>query len=210
MTTLVTRVMTWLQGERVGTDSFGNIYYQERRKPEGRRRRRWVVYKQEDEASRVPPGWHAWLHHTTDTVPDDSNAKAPAWQKEQRERREFEPHGEAHLPPEDQAHPGPREYVLIAIVLAVVTGLEVALFYVDFLPSTAVVTALLLLMTIKFALVVLWFMHLRFDSTLFRRLFISGLILAILVYLAFLTAMQLFGDDTMSEQPGSAPAVTAA
>lgn len=82
MTTLVTRVMTWLQGERVGTDSFGNVYYQERKKPEGRRRRRWVVYKQEDEASRVPPGWHAWLHQTTDTVPDDSNAKAPAWHKE--------------------------------------------------------------------------------------------------------------------------------
>ena len=64
MTTLVTRVMTWLQGERVGADSFGNCYYQERAKPAGRRRRRWVVYKQEDEASRVPPSWHAWLHYT--------------------------------------------------------------------------------------------------------------------------------------------------
>jgi heme/copper-type cytochrome/quinol oxidase subunit 4 len=104
----------------------------------------------------------------------------------ERERREFEPHGEAHLPPEDQAHPGPREYVLIAIVLAVVTGLEVALFYVDFLPSTAVVTALLLLMTIKFALVVLWFMHLRFDPPVFKRLFVTGLVLALSVFLVVL------------------------
>ena len=70
MTTMVTRVLTWLKGERVGTDSFGNSYYQERAKPARRRRRRWVVYKQEDEASRVPPSWHAWLHYTTDRVPD--------------------------------------------------------------------------------------------------------------------------------------------
>jgi cytochrome c oxidase subunit IV len=106
------------------------------------------------------------------------------------ERREFEPHGEAHLPAEDQAHPGPREYVLIAVVLAIVTGLEVALFYVDFLPSTAVVTALLLLMTIKFALVVLWFMHLRFDPPVFKRLFVTGLVLALSV---FLVVMLTFG-----------------
>jgi cytochrome c oxidase subunit IV len=106
------------------------------------------------------------------------------------ERREFEPHGEAHLPAEDQAHPGPREYVLIAVVLAIVTGLEVALFYVDFLPSTAVVTALLLLMTIKFALVALWFMHLRFDPPVFKRLFVTGLVLALSV---FLVVMLTFG-----------------
>jgi cytochrome c oxidase subunit 4 len=99
---------------------------------------------------------------------------------------EYEPHGEAHLPAEDQAHPGPREYVLIAVVLAVVTGLEVALFYVEFLSNTAVVTALLLLMTIKFALVVLWFMHLRFDPPLFKRLFVAGLVLALSVFLIVL------------------------
>ena len=84
MTTLVTRVMTWLQGERVGADSFGNCYYQERAKPAGRRRRRWVVYKQEDEASRVPPSWHAWLHYTTDQAPGESTGKPPAWQKAHR------------------------------------------------------------------------------------------------------------------------------
>jgi heme/copper-type cytochrome/quinol oxidase subunit 4 len=118
---------------------------------------------------------------------------------EETERREFEPHGEGHLPAEDQAHPGPREYVMIAIILAVVTGLEVALFYVDFLPSTAVVTALLLLMTIKFALVVLWFMHLRFDPPVFKRLFVTGLALALSV---FLVVMLTFGA-------GIAPAVLA-
>jgi cytochrome c oxidase subunit 4 len=101
-------------------------------------------------------------------------------------REEYEPHGEAHLPAEDQAHPGPRQYVIVAVVLAVVTGLEVALFYVEFLSSTAVVTGLLLLMTIKFALVVLWFMHLRFDPPVFKRLFVTGLVLALSVFLIVL------------------------
>lgn len=82
MTTMVTRVMTWLQGQRVGEDSFGNRYYQERREPTGRRRRRWVVYAREDEASRVPPAWHAWLHHTSDDVPSDDSGKTPPWVKE--------------------------------------------------------------------------------------------------------------------------------
>ncbi len=82
MTTLVTRVMTWLQGERVGADSFENQYYQERSKPSGRRRRRWVVYAREDEASRVPPAWHAWLHYTTDDIPKETSGAAPAWRKE--------------------------------------------------------------------------------------------------------------------------------
>jgi cytochrome c oxidase subunit IV len=108
----------------------------------------------------------------------------------EREHQGMEPHGEAHLPTEDQAHPGPREYVMIAVILAVVTGLEVALFYVDFLPNTAVVTALLLLMTIKFALVILWFMHLRFDPPVFKRLFVTGLALALSV---FLVVMLTFG-----------------
>jgi NADH:ubiquinone oxidoreductase subunit len=82
MTTLITRVTTWLQGERVGTDGFGNRYYQERTVPTGRRRRRWVVYKQDDDASRVPPSWHAWLHYTTNDIPKASDTKTAAWQKD--------------------------------------------------------------------------------------------------------------------------------
>jgi cytochrome c oxidase subunit IV len=80
--------------------------------------------------------------------------------------------------------------VVIAVVLAVVTGMEVALFYMNFLPNAAVATALLLLMTIKFSLVILWFMHLRFDSPVFKRLFATGLVLALSV---FLIVMLTFG-----------------
>jgi cytochrome c oxidase subunit IV len=102
------------------------------------------------------------------------------------EREEFEPTGEAHLPQEDVSHPGPRQYVMVAVALALVTGLEVALFYMDFVAEAVVIGALLVLMTIKFSLVVLWFMHLRFDSPVFKRLFVAGLSLALAIFLAVL------------------------
>lgn len=81
----------------------------------------------------------------------------------------------------EHAHPGPREYVKVAIVLAIVTALEVALYYID-MSDGLLVTLLLFFSAIKFVMVVLWFMHLKFDSRLFRRLFITGLVLAVFVY----------------------------
>lgn len=79
------------------------------------------------------------------------------------------------------AHPRPREYVQIGVVLAVVTALEVALYYVD-LARVVLVPSLLALAVIKFGLVALWFMHLKFDSLLYRRLFLFGLVLALTVF----------------------------
>lgn len=58
---------TKLHGEKVGEDAYGNVYYRSKRKRFGNREERWVVYNGEAEASKVPPEWHAWLHHTTDT-----------------------------------------------------------------------------------------------------------------------------------------------
>lgn len=75
-----TLLFTWLHGKRVGTDSQGNVYYEERRGRERKRRRRWVLYRHGPvEASRVPPEWHAWLHYTTDAPL--SEAGRPAWIK---------------------------------------------------------------------------------------------------------------------------------
>jgi NADH:ubiquinone oxidoreductase subunit len=45
-----------------------------------RSERRWVLYKGEAEASKVPPEWHAWLHYTTDKVPDPKRRRRP-WEK---------------------------------------------------------------------------------------------------------------------------------
>lgn len=87
-----------------------------------------------------------------------------------------------HAVVEGHGHPSVAEYVRVAVALAIVTALEVALFYVDFIPDGAVVSMLIVLMVIKFALVALWFMHLRFDSLTFMRLFAAGLAIALVVF----------------------------
>ena len=61
---LGTLLFTWLKGQQVGTDKYGNRYYLERKGVPGRRRRRWVLYSGKVEASKVPAEWHAWLHYT--------------------------------------------------------------------------------------------------------------------------------------------------
>jgi len=80
-----TLLFTLLRGEFVGADAYDNRYYRERggvRRNVGGldRERRWVVYKGEPEGSKVPPEWHAWLHHTNDAVPAGQAQKRP-WLK---------------------------------------------------------------------------------------------------------------------------------
>lgn len=81
MANAITRVITWLNGELVGEDQFGNKYYQQRRQRDGARRRRWVIYKEKDEASRVPPEHHAWLHYTIQDFPAQPTPLKP-WQRQ--------------------------------------------------------------------------------------------------------------------------------
>lgn len=75
------RLFTLFKGEFVGEDEFGNRYYQERGKPSRAWRRRWVMFKGTVEASKVPPLWHAWLHHNTEAPPSAGEAAARPWQK---------------------------------------------------------------------------------------------------------------------------------
>ncbi len=81
MTTLVTTLQTWFSGRRIGTDVFGNKYYESRKKTSHGRKRRWVVYQGIAEPSKVPGEWHGWLHYTHDNVPDSAATKR-GWQKE--------------------------------------------------------------------------------------------------------------------------------
>jgi cytochrome c oxidase subunit IV len=86
------------------------------------------------------------------------------------------PAGERH-----GAHPGPEEYVKIGATLAVITMVEVLLYYLS-IPRGPYVLMLLCLSALKFSLVVLWFMHLKFDSRLFSTAFVTGLVLAFGVF----------------------------
>lgn len=82
MADIGTRLYTWLNGEKVGDDQFGNVYYRGKKATSGPREKRWVVYKGEPEASKVPPAWHGWLHYTTDAVPSGAKPQERPWQKE--------------------------------------------------------------------------------------------------------------------------------
>jgi heme/copper-type cytochrome/quinol oxidase subunit 4 len=93
------------------------------------------------------------------------------------------------------SHPGPREYVKVAIVLAIVTAAEVGLYYVGGLSDAILVVLLLTLMVAKFAGVALYFMHLKFDNPAFSRFFIVGLALAITVFGIVLVTFGIFIGD---------------
>ena len=76
--TFGTQLWTWLYGEAVGEDEFGNRYYRTRGgkiDPTLGFERRWVIYNGDAEASTVPPSWHGWLHHTVDVPPTEENYK---------------------------------------------------------------------------------------------------------------------------------------
>ena len=82
-------------------------------------------------------------------------------------------------------------YVQVAVALAFITGLEVYASYSDWL-GRAFLPILLVLMIVKFFSVVLFFMHLRFDSKIFSALFYAGLFLAVGVYIVALFTFHFF------------------
>ncbi len=90
------------------------------------------------------------------------------------------------------AHPSDFQYVMIALFLATVTGAEVALYYIKSLDFVVLASMLSVLMVVKFATVAAFFMHLRFDSKLFRRIFITGIVLATAVYMIVLFTFHVF------------------
>ena len=77
---LNTRFNTWRFGKPVGQDEEGNQYYEGGKDSEGRTRR-WVIYNGISEASRIPPGWHGWMHHRTDVAPVNEAYTPREWQK---------------------------------------------------------------------------------------------------------------------------------
>jgi cytochrome c oxidase subunit IV len=97
---------------------------------------------------------------------------------------------------EGHEHPNDRKYVMIALILGAITAVEILFYYIeDDLGNTVVITGLLLMMVVKFWIVAAFFMHLRFDSNLFTRLFYSGLVLAVAVYIGTLTTFSFWGSD---------------
>ena len=91
----------------------------------------------------------------------------------------------------EHAHPGPKVYIAVALWLGVATAIEIGLYYLK-MPHGLFIGLLLFLMIVKFTTVVAYFMHLKFDSPIFRRLMVAGIALAIAVYTIVLTTFGLF------------------
>jgi NADH:ubiquinone oxidoreductase subunit len=81
--TIGTALFTRLNGDEVGRDDAGNLYYEST----GKNPRRWVIYNGSNDGSRVPPEWQAWLKNTIADLPD--KALPP--------RRSFQAPAEANL-----------------------------------------------------------------------------------------------------------------
>ena len=88
----------------------------------------------------------------------------------------------------EETHPSALEYVQIGTILAIITAVEVALYYID-MNFTLLVALLVMLSLVKFSMVVLWFMHLKFDASLFAVLFTGGLALTFAVFAVAVAAL---------------------
>ena len=100
-------------------------------------------------------------------------------------------YAEMNVEPAHHDHPSDMFYVRIFAVLVVLTAIEVGLSYAH-ANEHLIIGALLVFAAAKFSMVVAFFMHLRFDHPWFRRLFIAGLVLAIGVYVAYLSTLHVW------------------
>jgi cytochrome c oxidase subunit IV len=99
-----------------------------------------------------------------------------------------ETHDDAH----EEHDVSDKGYIVIALILAGLTALEVAATEVGL--GSFLIPALLIMMAIKFFIVVSYFMHLKFDNRLFGMMFYLGLFGAIVLYSVMLTTFHFFID----------------
>tara|TARA_B100000686_G_C16592669_1_gene864276 strand:+ start:28 stop:396 length:369 start_codon:yes stop_codon:yes gene_type:complete len=76
--TLGTFIYTLFKGKLEGKDEFGNKYYS------NKQGKRWVVYQNRVESSKIPPEWHLWMHFIKKDKPSE-NLKKFSWQKKHEE-----------------------------------------------------------------------------------------------------------------------------
>ena len=92
--------------------------------------------------------------------------------------------------PRQGAHPTPQTYLKVATLLVILTVVEVAVLYIDAL-RPAFLPLFLVLSVAKFCLVVMFYMHLKFDSRLFSWVFVGGLLLAVAVAIVLMSLFQV-------------------
>ena len=86
----------------------------------------------------------------------------------------------------EHEHPTWSTYWKVALILTLITVVEVWIYYTPFSKSALFVPALLIMSAVKFFTVVAFYMHLRYDHKLFRALFTAPLIIAMTTIVALL------------------------
>ncbi len=93
-------------------------------------------------------------------------------------------HAAAH---DAHAHPTWKQYKWVALILTLITVVEVWIYYIpSFVATKLFVPSLLIMSAVKFAIVVLFYMHLKYDARLFRALFTGPLIIAVVTLISLL------------------------
>src|SRR4051812_40427314 len=96
----------------------------------------------------------------------------------------------------EHEHPGELTYIKVAITLAIITMVEVAIWYIDWMQDKGLlVPSLLILSAVKFVAVVGYFMHLKFDDRRFTYMFGAGLAVAASIILALKALFHWHGID---------------
>ena len=96
-----------------------------------------------------------------------------------------------HEGQQEASHPKPLTYVAVAMTLAIITAIEVGIFYVTGL-GHGIIPVLVVLSAGKFLLVAMFYMHLRYDAPLFTYFFVGGLVLAAAVIFALMVLSNFF------------------
>ena len=98
------------------------------------------------------------------------------------------PTGGAHSPAHGaHAHPTWKQYKWVALILTLITVVEVWIYYIpSFVASKLFVPSLLIMSAVKFVIVVMFYMHLKYDARLFRALFTGPLIIAVVTIISLL------------------------
>ena len=78
--TFGTRLQTIFSGKFVGEDEYGNKYYENKK-----RKKRWVIYNGEIEATKIPIEWYSWIHFTHNKIENNHELKKYNWQKPHQE-----------------------------------------------------------------------------------------------------------------------------
>lgn len=95
---------------------------------------------------------------------------------------------EAEIIAPPEGHPTAPTYLRVGAILAIITAMEVGVYYLDIVQGLFL-GIMLTLSVMKFLLVILWFMHLYFDSKLFSVLFGGGLALVLALFLVVLATL---------------------